>query len=64
MMAEKFEVGFGLTFDKVQEDGKVVPGMVASIKYLDMDYADAVEAEACALPMLQALLALGAARTE
>jgi hypothetical protein len=57
-MPEKYEVEFGLTFSKVKETG-TVPGMVASIKYLDMDYADAVKAEACALPMLQALFALG-----
>lgn len=55
----KYQVGFQMTFDKVREDGTVVPGMVASIQYFDMEYADAVKAESAIAPTVQALLQLG-----
>lgn len=58
-MAKKYEVGFGLTFDKVAEDGTKTRGMEASIRYMDMEYEDAVKAEACAKPMLDSLFNLG-----
>ena len=63
-MAKKYEVGFVMTFDKVQEDGSVKPGMRAEVKYFDMEYGDAVKAEACMKPAIDALFALGQDQAE
>lgn len=59
-MTKKYEVGFEMTFDKVQEDGTSKPGMRASVQYFDLEYADAVKTEAAIKPTIDALFALGA----
>lgn len=64
MADKKYEVGITMTFDKVLEDGTAVPGMIASIKYLNLDYADAVQAESCILPTIEALFQAGKDKAE
>ena len=64
MPEKKFEVEYTMTFTKVAEDGSKVTGMVANIKYLDLEYAEAVAAEGASSALIDALHALGAARVE